>query len=107
MYRGGGIAGLVQKTAVNEESLTPEQADQLRAKLDELGVMKESTTPESSPRQPDRFSYAVHVRDEGEERTVHASEPNVPPSVLELTSYLKTLPGVREEIVPVGELRRE
>jgi hypothetical protein len=28
----------------------------------------------------------------------------VPDSFLELTSYLKTLPGSREEIVPVGDL---
>jgi hypothetical protein len=28
----------------------------------------------------------------------------VPDSFLELTSYLKTMPGSREEIVPVGDL---
>jgi hypothetical protein len=107
VYRGGGLAGLVQKTAVNEESLTPEQAGELRAKLDELGVMSERPALQSSPRQPDRFSYAVHIQDEDGERTVQASEPDVPKSVLELTSYLKSLPGVRDEIVPVGELPRE
>jgi hypothetical protein len=103
VYRGGGLAGLVRKTAVYEESLTPEQADELRAKLDELGVLNEPPRRESSSRQADRFSYAVEVQDEDGEHTVQASEPNVPDSVLELTSYLKSLPGCREEIVPVGD----
>jgi hypothetical protein len=104
VFRGGGLAGLVRKTAVNEESLTPEQVDELRAKLDELGVLSQPTRRAPGPRQADRFSYAVQVQDEDGEHTVQASEPAVPDSVLELTSYLKTLPGCREEIVPVGDL---
>jgi hypothetical protein len=104
VFRGGGLAGLVRKTAVNEESRTPKQVDELRAKLDELGVLRLPTRLGSSSRQADRFSYAVQVQDEGGEHTVQASEPAVPDSVLELASYLKTLPGVREEIVPVGDL---
>jgi hypothetical protein len=104
VFRGGGLAGLVKKIAVNEDSLTPEQADELRAKLDELGVLSVPTKSESSSGQADRFSYAVQVQDEDGERTVRASEPAVPDGFLELTSYLKTLPGSREEIVPVGDL---
>jgi hypothetical protein len=104
VFRGGGLAGLVKKTAVSEESLTPEQAAQLRAKLDELDVLSTPTKPASESRQADRFSYAVQVQDDDGERTVQASEPAVPDSVLELARYLKTLPGVREEIVRVGDL---
>lgn len=55
VFRGGGLAGLVRKIAVNEESLTPEQADELRAKLDELGVLSAPTKSESSSGHADRF----------------------------------------------------
>jgi hypothetical protein len=54
--------------------------------------------------QADRVSYAVQVQDEDGESTVRASEPAVPDGFLELTSYLRTLPCSREEIVPVGDL---
>jgi hypothetical protein len=104
VFRGGGLAGLVRKIAVNEESLTLEQADELRAKLDEVGVLSVPTRSESSSGQADRFSYAVQVQDEDGERRVRASEPALPDSFLELTSYLKTPRGSREEIVPVGDL---
>lgn len=105
VLRGGGLAGgLVKKTAVSEESLTPEQAAELRAKVEELDVLSLATEPAPESRQADRFSYSVKVQDEDGEHTVKASEPAVPESVLELTRYMKTLPGVREEIVRARDL---
>jgi hypothetical protein len=104
VFRGGGLAGLVKKTAVSEESLTADQAAELRAKLDELDVLNQPEQPAPESRQADRFSYAVQVQDDDGEHTVQASEPAVPDSVLELDRYLKTLPGVREEVVRARDM---
>jgi hypothetical protein len=103
IVRGGGIAGLVTKTAVDGDSLPSEEAEQLRAKVEESGVFDLPARLTADSPQPDRFNYEVTVQDEGREHTVVASEEALPEGVRELVSYVKSVPGRKDEIGPPGE----
>jgi hypothetical protein len=100
IVRGGGIAGLVTKTAVDADSLSPDQAEQLRAKVEQAGVFELPDELTTDSPQADRFSYEVTIQDEDRERTVRASEQALPDGVRDLVSYVRSVPGRQEEIGP-------
>lgn len=107
IVRGGGLAGLVTKTAVDADSLPPEEAEQLRAKVEEAGVFDLPSKLTTDSPQPDRFSYEVTVQDEGREHTITASEEALPDSVRDLVSYVKNVPGREDEVGPPDDLPNE
>ena len=104
IVRGGGLAGLVTKTVVDADSLAPEEAEQLRAKVEEAGVFDLPSRITTDSPQPDRFNYAVTVQDEGREHTILVSEEALPEAVRDLLSYVKSVPGREDEIGPPDDL---
>lgn len=103
IVRGGGLAGLVTTTAADADSLAPEDAKELRAKVEEAGVFDLPSTLTTGRPQADRFNYAVTVEDEGREHTILASEEALPPSVRSLVSWVKTVPGREDDIGPPAD----
>ncbi len=105
IIRGGGLAGLVTKTDVDADALAVEDANELRAKVEQAGVFDlpgRLGGGSHQPDQADRFQYKVTVEDEGREHTVLASEEALPPEVRSLVSWVKTVPGRQEHVGPPG-----
>jgi len=107
VVRGGGLAGLVQTTTADSESLAPGDAETLRRKVDEAGFFDlpaEGGPAERGPSAPpDRFAYAVTVEDAERAHTVRRGEPDLPDGVRDLVDWVSSLPGRRESVAPPGE----
>jgi hypothetical protein len=103
VVRGGGLAGIVQTTTADSETLPPDDAEALRLKVDEAGffdVPAEAGRPSTGP---DRFAYAVTVEDAERAHTVRRSEADLPEGVRALVAWVFSVPGRREAVTPPGE----
>jgi hypothetical protein len=103
IVRGGGLAGLVTTTAVEEGALSPEDASELRAKVEEAGVFDLPPKLTGRPNQADRFNYALTVEDHDRRHTVLMSEDALPEGVRDLISWVSTAPGREDRIGPPGD----
>lgn len=102
IVRGGGLAGVVTRTAVESASLPPETAHELRKRVEKARVFDLPEEVQGRPDQADRFSYAVTVEDDAQARTVRLSEDALPDEVRELVSWIESVPGREERIEPPG-----
>ena len=87
--RTGGFAGIRMAATVDTESLSREDADQLRALVEAAGFFDLLETiggPEAGG--ADRFLYTVVVETEGVRHTVHTSEAAAPPALRSLIRWL-------------------
>jgi hypothetical protein len=97
--RGGGFAGLVTTRTVTSESLSPDDANTLRKKVEE--AFRLSASLGSQKKLPDSYDYAVTVEDdEGHKRTLALSEENLSEPIWALISWIDALPAVDETIGP-------
>jgi hypothetical protein len=103
VVRGGGLAGLVQTTIADSETLAPEHAAQLRAKVDEAGFFGLPDNTGRSPGAADRFDYAVTVEDADRTHTVRRAESELPAAVQELIAWVNSVPGRQDRLAPPGE----
>lgn len=96
------MAGLVQTTVADSEVLSPEDAEQLRAKVKEAQLF---STPRqtSSSNQPDRFHYAVTVEDNDGKHTVFLNGEDLPDTVRSLISWVSSLPSREDRLSSPGE----
>jgi hypothetical protein len=104
VVRGGGLAGLVKRTAVKSDTLPPEHAEQLRSKVDEAGVLDLSDGPKA--RYPDEMSYKLTIEQDDGEHTVRLSESALPEAVRDLIDWIDSLPDREESIRPPGGTAR-
>jgi len=102
IVRGGGFGGLVTATTVDTASLAPEDARTLRAKVEQTGLFDLPEHMSGPPRQPHPFTYAVTVEDQGRTHTVRVSEEDVPESLGSLISWVSSVEGREERVVPPG-----
>jgi hypothetical protein len=102
VVRGGGVAGIVQTTIADSEALAPDDAEVLRAKVDEAGFFDLPPDAGGSPGGPDRFVYAVTVEDDDRAHTVRRAEPDLPDGLGELIAWVSSVPGRRDELSPPG-----
>jgi hypothetical protein len=102
IVRGGGFGGLVTVTTADTASLAPEDARTLRAKVEEAGLFDLPEHMSGPPSQPHPFTYAVTVEDQGRTHTVRVSEEDVPESLSSLISWVGSLKGREERVVPPG-----
>jgi len=98
VVRGGGLAGVATGTAVSSDSLPPEEADKLKRKVEEAGVLDAPDQEPGRPSHPDELSYGLTVEHEGVKRTVTLREGEVPDPVRGLISWIDQHPD-REEWV--------
>jgi hypothetical protein len=103
VVRGGGLAGVVQTTVADSESLAPEHAEQLRVKVDEAGFFGLPGDTGRTPGAPDRFDYAITVEDDDRTHTVRRSEADLPDAVQELIAWVNSVPGRQDRLTPPGE----
>jgi len=103
VVRGGGLAGLVQTTTADSETLAPDDADRLRRTVDEAGFFDLPGDAPPSGRGPDRFHYAVTVEDDNRTHTVRRAEPDLPQELSALIDLVTSVPGRRDHLAPPGE----
>lgn len=101
LVRGGGFAGLVIAKTVTSDSLSPEDAETLREKVEEAGLSHGPTNLGGDrEKYPDSYGYAITIEDEGRGHTVVFSEENLTEPVRSLISWVDSLQGVTETIGP-------
>lgn len=103
IVRGGGFAGLVTVTTADTAALAPEDARTLRAKVEQAGLFDLPEHMSGPPGQPHPFTYALTVEDQGRAHTVRVSEEDLPESLGSLISWVSSVPGRQERVLPPGE----
>ena len=103
MVRGGGLAGVVQTTTADSETLPPDDAETLRLKVDEAAFFDVPADGGGPSAGPDRFAYAVTVEDAERAHTVRRNEADLPDGVRALVAWVSSVPGRREAVTPPGE----
>jgi hypothetical protein len=76
--------------------LTPADAETLRAKVGDAGLLDLPSTGGSD--LPDVQSYEITVEDDGRSNTVVLGEPTLTPEVRQLLTWLSAVPGHREHM---------
>ena len=106
VVRGGGLAGLVERTTADSEQLAAEDAALLRRKVDEAGFFD---LPGETPRstggaggEADRFHYAVTVEDADRAHTVRRAETDLPQALGALIAWVSSVPGAETGLSPPG-----
>ena len=101
IVRGGGFSGLVITKTVSSDSLSPEDAETLRKKIDEADLFHGPTNLGGDQEKcPDSYGYLIELEDEGREHTVVFNEENLTGPVRSLISWVDSLQGVAETIGP-------
>ena len=95
--RTGGFAGMRMTAVVNTESLSPEEACDLREMLDTAGFFDLPAAITSPTPGADRFHYKLTVEAEGRRHTVDVGEAAVPetlrPLIQQLTAFARSSRG--------------
>ena len=107
VVRGGGFGGLVRTTAADTDHLSPQDGEELVALVRQAGLLEAppATAPPATSAEepePDRFTYAVTVQDEGQEHRARFSERSLPDEVRNLISWVAAVSGHEESIGPPG-----
>jgi len=106
VVRGGGFSGLVRTTSVATDQLSPGDRQKLAALVGQSGLFDAPAAPRTEEPEPDRFTYAVTVQDQGRTRTAGFSERSLPEGVRNLISWVSTVDGHQESIGPPGGGKR-
>ena len=105
VVRGGGLAGLVERTTADSEALAPDDAALLRSKIDDAGFFDlPGEVPLPGPGSgPDRFHYAITVEDDDRAHTIRRAETDLPEALVALIDWVSSVPGRRTGLTPPGE----
>jgi len=102
VIRGGGFGGLVRTTAADTEQLAPADRDKLAALVTQAGLLDAPAAPARREPEPDRFTYAVTVEDEGQRHEARFPERSLPEPVRNLISWVGTVDGHEESVEMPG-----
>jgi hypothetical protein len=102
VVRGGGFSGLVRTTTVATDQLSPGDRHKLAALVRRSGLDDAPAAPSTGEPEPDRFTYAVTVEDQGQTHTAGFSERSMPEGVRNLIAWVSTVDGHQESIGPPG-----
>lgn len=95
------MAGIVTKTELVSDDLSPEDAKTLHEMVKDAGVF-ELHEAEPRPTHADELSYELTVEHEGRRRTVNLGESTMPEAVRSLIAWSGSVPGGRTRIDPPG-----
>lgn len=102
IVRGGGFAGLVQTITVDAKALSPDDADELKARVKEAKLFDLPSKPGAEAEQPDRFTYLVTVEEGARRHRVALAEESLPEAVRSLLSWARAVPGRVERVESPG-----
>ncbi len=102
VVRGGGLAGLVRTTTVDEDRLSAGDRRELAALVQQAGLSGPPAARGYEAPEPDRFSYLVTVEDQGRSRQATFTERSLPEGVRNLISWITTVDGHEDSIEPPG-----
>lgn len=94
--QGGGLVPVVITTVADSASLSPEDAESLRAKVDDAGLLDASSSV-GDP-HPDRPSYQITVEGEGGRNQVSFGDAALPDAVRSLIGWINSVPGHEETV---------
>ena len=103
IVRGGGLAGMVTTTSLDTDDLTGPDDAALRAKVDQAAVFQpHQRGAETTPPQPDRFSYELTVEDHDRRQTVRVRDQDLSPELHDLITWVHNSPARRQVVRPPG-----
>jgi len=88
--RTGGFAGLRLATTVDSATLSPEEAAQLQALVDNAKFFALPTNVKGKASGVDRFQYTITIETPTQQHTVTVEESAASPELLQLLSWLTT-----------------
>ncbi len=97
VVQGGGFAGLVRTTSADAALLAPADAETLRGKVRDAGLLDLPSSSGGSD-QPDVESYEITVEDDGRHNTVVLGERDLTAEVRTLLAWLRAVPGHVETV---------
>ena len=100
VVRGGGFGGLVRATTADTSRLSPEDGAKLTSLVRQAGLLEAREVPDPGEPEPDRFTYAVTVEDDGQRREARFSERSLTGPVRNLISWVGTVDGHEESVGP-------
>ncbi len=86
---------VVTTTTADTAALAPEDADQLRAKVEHAGLV-------SHDPQPNQPAYLITVEDGGQRTRVGLGEADLTDAQRELIDFVGAVPGHEEQVGPLG-----
>jgi hypothetical protein len=104
IVRGGGLAGLVRTVSADSAALAEADAQALRARVDEAGLLQQAqgVTPASGAGLPDATTSAVVVEEGGRRHTIPVDEAALSPALRALVDLVESVPGREERVEPAG-----
>ena len=103
IVRGGGLAGMVTTTSVDTDDLTGPDETALRAKVDQAAVSRpHQRGAETTPPQPDRFSYELMIEDNDKRQTLRIRDQDLSPEQHDLITWVNSSPARRQVVRPPG-----
>ena len=102
VVRGGGLAGVVQTTIADSETLAPEDGARLRSQVEEANFFAVPADADHASGSPDRFAYTVTVEDGDRTHTVRRPETELPEAVRALIDWVSSVPGRDDRLAPPG-----
>ena len=102
VVRGGGFGGLIRTTTADTDRLSPRDRQELAVLVRQAGLSGAPAVPDPEEPEPDRFTYAVTVEDEGHWRQARFSERSLPEEVRNLISWVGAVSGRQESVEPPG-----
>ena len=102
VVRGGGIGGFVKTTEVTDDALPAEEAQQLKEKVEQAGVLRMADAPDPKQSVPDELQYEFVVEDEGRLHKVSLSESALTDDLRSLLAWADSSPHKKQRIEPPG-----
>jgi emfourin len=101
IVKGGGIAGVVTRTELTTDALSPDDATELRDKVAASQVLEAAAPKSREAAHPDESQYEVTVDHDGGTHTARFGEADLPDSVRSLITWTEAHPA-REEAIERG-----
>jgi hypothetical protein len=103
VLRGGGVGGMVTRTELGSEALSPADAEALERRVREAGVLEPpDPSPRGSSSHPDELAYELTVDDGERSRTVRVTEESMPEPVRSLIDWTDSRPERDVKVEPPG-----
>jgi hypothetical protein len=98
VVRGGGLAGLVTRTELDDAALPPADAAALREHAQRAGLLGDAPATAAPTTHPDEMQYELRVEDAGKTRALRFSDTTLPDPARELLQWIDARPERSERV---------